>query len=103
MPSRAIVATSTGGLDELQIPHRIRILRLQLRIQGRRLLDGLARAVAVDPAIRLDIIGSGSVLRSAVICFYISNEGISIIENAARIGLPVPEQLRALLEQLKKK
>ena len=41
MPSRAIVATSTGGLDELQIPHRIRILRLQLRIQGRRLLDGL--------------------------------------------------------------
>ncbi|MDY6349533.1 MAG: phage holin family protein, partial [Selenomonas sp.] len=47
--------------------------------------------------------GSGSVLRSAVICFYISNEGISIIENAARIGLPVPAELRALLEQLKKK
>ena len=41
MPLRAIVATSTGGLDELQIPHRIRILRLQLRIQGRRLLYGL--------------------------------------------------------------
>ncbi|WP_294157812.1 holin family protein [uncultured Selenomonas sp.] len=59
--------------------------------------------VGVANALDQHIIGSGSVLRSAVICFYISNEGISIIENAARIGLPVPEHLRALLEQLKKK
>ncbi|MGF0127754.1 phage holin family protein [Selenomonas bovis] len=59
--------------------------------------------VGVANALDTHIIGSGSVLRSAVICFYISNEGISIIENAARIGLPVPEHLRALLEQLKKK
>ena len=57
--------------------------------------------VGVANALDTHIIGS--VLRSAVICFYISNEGISILENAARIGLPVPEQLRALLEQLKKK
>ena len=49
------------------------------------------------------IIGSGSMLRLAVIFFYCSNEGISIIETAARIGLPVPENLRKVMEQLKGK
>ena len=49
------------------------------------------------------IIGSGSMLRTAVIFFYCSNEGISITENAARIGLPVPEKLRKVMEQLKGK
>jgi toxin secretion/phage lysis holin len=48
-----------------------------------------------------NIIGEGSVIRTAVICFYLSNEGISIIENAARMGLPVPEKLRDILAQLK--
>ena len=47
------------------------------------------------------VIGDGSVLRTAVIFFYISNEGISIIENAGRIGLPIPLKLKAVLEQLK--
>jgi toxin secretion/phage lysis holin len=47
------------------------------------------------------IIGDGSVLRTAVIFFYISNEGISILENAGRIGLPIPEKLKDILEQLK--
>ena len=47
------------------------------------------------------IIGDGSVLRTAVIFFYISNEGISILENAGRIGLPIPEKLKGILEQLK--
>lgn len=46
------------------------------------------------------IIGSGSMLRAAVVFFYCANEGISITENAARIGLPVPEKLKAALEQL---
>ena len=46
------------------------------------------------------LIGNGCVLRSAVIFFYISNEGISIIENAARMGLPVPQQLQNMLLQL---
>ena len=49
------------------------------------------------------IIGSGSMLRTAVIFFYCANEGISITENAARIGLPVPEKLRKVMEQLKGK
>ena len=46
------------------------------------------------------IIGSGCVLRSAVIFFYISNEGISIIENAARMGLPVPQKLQDMMHSL---
>lgn len=47
--------------------------------------------------------GSGSTLRSAVIAFYLSNEGVSILENAARLGLPVPDGLREILSQLHKK
>ncbi|MBQ4434683.1 MAG: phage holin family protein, partial [Clostridia bacterium] len=46
------------------------------------------------------VIGTGSVLRTAVIFFYISNEGISLVENAAHLGLPIPEKLKAVLEQL---
>ena len=46
------------------------------------------------------VIGTGSVLRTAIIFFYLSNEGVSLIENAAYLGLPVPEKLKAVLEQL---
>lgn len=46
------------------------------------------------------VIGAGSVLRSAVIFFYLSNEGISLLENAGHLGLPIPEKLKAVLEQL---
>ena len=46
------------------------------------------------------IIGSGSVLRTAVIFFYLSNEGVSLLENAGHLGLPIPEKLKAVLEQL---
>ena len=47
--------------------------------------------------------GSGSTLRSAVIFFYLSNEGLSLIENATQLGLPIPNQLRSALSQLHKK
>lgn len=46
------------------------------------------------------VIGSGSTLRGAVICFYLSNEGLSLLENAAHLGLPIPEKLKAILAQL---
>lgn len=48
----------------------------------------------------LTINGAGSVLRTAVIFFYISNEGVSLLENAAHLGLPVPEKIKIVLEQL---
>ncbi|BDR76139.1 phage holin family protein [Clostridium tetani] len=47
------------------------------------------------------LISSGNAIRTTVIFFYISNEGISILENATRIGLPVPDKLKNILEQLK--
>ena len=46
------------------------------------------------------IIGTGSVLRTAVIFFYLANEGLSLTENAAHLGLPIPEKLKDVLEQL---
>lgn len=57
-------------------------------------LVGLANILDVH------IIGTGSVLRTAVIFFYISNEGVSLLENAAHLGLPVPEKLKDILQQL---
>ena len=46
------------------------------------------------------VIGTGSTLRSAIICFYLSNEGVSLLENAGRLGLPIPDKLKSVLEQL---
>lgn len=46
------------------------------------------------------ILGDGSAIRTAVIFFYMSNEGLSILENAAHIGLPLPQKLKAVLKQL---
>lgn len=57
--------------------------------------------VAIGHIIDTHIIQNGSVLRTAVIFFYLSNEGISILENVAMIGLPVPEQLKSVMQQLK--
>ena len=58
------------------------------------LLVGIANILDVH------VIDTGSVLRTAVIFFYISNEGVSLLENAAHLGLPVPEKIKAVLEQL---
>lgn len=57
--------------------------------------------VGVAHVIDQNIIGDGSAIRTAVIFFYLSNEGISIIENATRLGLPIPEKFKDILEQLK--
>ena len=56
--------------------------------------------VGVANIIDLHVVGTGSALRGAVICFYMSNEGLSLLENAAYIGLPIPDKLREILEQL---
>ena len=56
--------------------------------------------VGVGHVLDAHVIGTGSILRTAVIFFYFSNEGISLVENAAHLGLPVPEKLKLVLEQL---
>lgn len=45
-------------------------------------------------------LGSSGVLRSAIICYYIANEGLSLLENAGKMGLPIPEKLKRALTQL---
>ncbi|WP_024853517.1 phage holin family protein [Mediterraneibacter gnavus] len=56
--------------------------------------------VGIANILDLNVIGTGSVLRTAVIFFYISNEGVSLLENASHLGLPVPQKIKAVLEQL---
>lgn len=58
------------------------------------LLVGMANVLDVN------VIGTGSVFRTAVIFFYLSNEGLSLLENAGHLGLPIPAKLKAVLEQL---
>lgn len=56
--------------------------------------------VGIANILDADVVGTGSVLRTAVIFFYISNEGVSLLENAAHLGLPVPEKIKTVLEQI---
>ncbi len=56
--------------------------------------------VALATIIDAKVIQTGSVVRTSVIFFYLSNEGISILENASNIGLPIPAKLKTVLEQI---
>ena len=56
--------------------------------------------VGVANLIDVQVIQTGSILRTAVIFFYLSNEGVSLLENAAHLGLPIPKKLKEVLEQL---
>lgn len=56
--------------------------------------------VGIANILDVQVIGNGSVLRTAVIFFYISNEGISLLENASHLGLPIPAPIRNVLQQL---
>lgn len=56
--------------------------------------------VGIANILDVQVIGTGSVLRTAIIFFYISNEGISLLEDAGYLGLPIPEKIKTVLEQL---
>ena len=56
--------------------------------------------VGIAHVIDVNVIATGSVLRTAVIFFYLSNEGVSLLENAGHLGLPIPVKLKVVLEQL---
>lgn len=59
--------------------------------------------VGVANIVDVHVVGTGSALRGAVICFYLSNEGLSLLENAGHIGLPIPDKLKDILAQLHKR
>lgn len=56
--------------------------------------------VGIGNIVDVYVLGQGGVLRTAIIFFYLSNEGVSIIENTAHLGLPIPAKLKEVLEQL---
>ena len=56
--------------------------------------------VGIGNIIDVQVLGQAGVLRTAVIFFYLSNEGVSLLENAGHLGLPIPAKLKAVLEQL---
>ena len=56
--------------------------------------------VGIANVLDMEVLKTGSVLRTAVIFFYLSNEGISLLENAGHLGLPIPEKMKKVLEQL---
>lgn len=56
--------------------------------------------VGIGHIVDMHLIGNGSALRTAVLFFYCSNEGVSMLENAAHLGLPIPQKLKDVLEQL---
>ncbi|MDO4846481.1 MAG: phage holin family protein [Oscillospiraceae bacterium] len=56
--------------------------------------------VGVANMMDVHVMGTGSALRGAVIAFYLSNEGLSLLENAAHIGLPIPDRMKNVLAQL---
>lgn len=59
--------------------------------------------VGVANIIDVNVLQSGSAIRTAVIFFYLSNEGFSILENAAALDLPIPNKLKEILAQIRKK
>lgn len=56
--------------------------------------------VGISNILDVQVVGTGSILRTAVIFFYISNEGVSLLENAGHLGLPIPKKIKTVLEHL---
>lgn len=57
--------------------------------------------VGIGHIVDFHIIKNGSAVRTAVIFFYLSNEGLSIIENSVKVGLPIPEKLKQVFLSMK--
>lgn len=114
---RGIVEVVLGGLDGLlpalvlfmvvEYLTQILIAMLNKKMSSEIGFRGIAKKVsifflvAVGNVIDVLIIQNGSMIRTAVIFFYLSNEGISILENVEILGLPIPQKLKDILEQLK--
>ena len=112
----AWLATYLGGLDGLVYALIVfaiadYITGVLAAINERRLSSsvgfrGISRKILIFTLVGLahlidvHILGAPSVLRAAVIFFYLSNEGISLVENATRLGLPIPSQMRGALDAI---
>ena len=92
-----------GGCDGLLIALVIFVVK---KLSSEVGFKGICRKVlifllvGIGNVIDVQVLGHPGVLRTAIIFFYLSNEGLSLTENAAHLGLPVPEKLKEVLEQL---
>ena len=79
--------------------------KLSSQIGFKGIVKKVIGLMLVGMAAMLDyyVIKEGAVIRTAVIFFEISNEGISVLENAGHLGLPIPTKLKNVLEQLHRK
>ena len=105
-----------GGMDGLMIALVVFVILdyvtgIMCAINDRKLssavgFKGICRKVlifvlvGIGNLVDMYVLGQEGVLRTAVIFFYLSNEGISFLENAGHLGLPIPEKLKDVLEQL---
>ena len=112
-----LLGTLFGGLDGFLITLLVFMLldyisgvllavvqkRLSSKIGFKGILKKVMILILVAVGTMLDqfILVEGAFIRTLVIFFYIANEGISLLENAALLGLPIPEKLKEVLEQLK--
>jgi toxin secretion/phage lysis holin len=113
----ALLGWYLGGLDGLlyaliafvAVDYITGLLRavVEKNLSSRIGARGIAKKVAIFLVVGIGHLidahllgGTGAPLRTAVIFFYIANEGVSLLENATAIGLPVPEQLKNVLAQL---
>lgn len=77
------------------------------KVSSRIGFQGIAKKVVIFSLVGIGqmldfyIIQNGSAIRTAVVFFYLSNEGLSILENATRIGLPIPEKLKKVFIEMK--
>ncbi|BAL83517.1 putative phage lysis holin [Selenomonas ruminantium subsp. lactilytica TAM6421] len=77
-----------------------------LALNSQRGFKGIAKKAIimflVSLAYRLDCLVGKEIMQYAVMWFFISNESLSIIENAAKAGVPIPTRFKESLEQLAK-
>ena len=77
--------------------------KLNSEIGARGIMKKILLFVIVGVAYQLDVATGQEIFRSLAIWFYLANEALSVIENAGRCGVPIPEFLKAALEQMKQK
>ena len=95
---KAVKALKTEGKNISQINNKELSSAIGFKGLSKKFLIFIALAHVLD----VYVLGTYPVLQSAVMMFFVANEGISLIENAAELGVPVPSKLLDVLQQLKK-
>ena len=110
----AAACSWVGGVDALltalllfmafDVATGVTVAALNKSLSSRELVAGVCRKclelALVGAANAVDsLLTGGSPLRTAVILFYLAGEGLSLVENAGALGLPVPKKLKSVLRK----